>query len=151
MRLVTDSPRETFELGVRIGKGLTAGAIICLSGELGAGKTALTQGIAKGLEVEDYITSPTYTIVNEYQGRLPLYHFDVYRLENEEELYEIGFDEYLERGGVIIIEWASIIEDALPHEHLWITIERGEGLDQRVLHFHSRGKLYEELLKELSP
>ncbi len=100
--------------------------------------------------MEDYITSPTYTIVNEYQGRLPLYHFDVYRLENEEELYEIGFDEYLERGGVIIIEWASIIEDALPHEHLWITIERGEGLDQRVLHFHSRGKLYEELLKELS-
>ena len=135
MRLVTDSPRETFELGVRIGKGLTAGAIICLSGELGAGKTALTQGIAKGLEVEDYITSPTYTIVNEYQGDFPI-SFCVYRLENEEELYEIGFDEYLE-GASHYHRVGIHREDALPHEHLWITIEKVR-IGQRVLHFHSR-------------
>lgn len=147
--MVTRSPKETLELGQRIGELLQPGSIICLSGELGAGKTALTQGLAKGLGVYDYITSPTYTIVNEYEGRIPLFHFDVYRLENEEEIYEIGFDEYLEKNGVVVIEWASIIENALPHEHLWITIEKNEDLEERVLTLTPRGSYYEELLKEL--
>src|SRR5699024_10044048 len=99
--------------------------------------------------IEDYITSPTYTIVNEHSGPIPLYHFDVFRLENADELEEIGFDEYLFGQGIIIIEWATMIKEVLPAEYLWITIEKNEELDSRVLIFQPKGKYYEDLIKEL--
>lgn len=110
----TQSEEETFTLGENIGRKAKAGDIYCLSGELGTGKTYLSKGIAKGLEVNDIITSPTFTIVNEYMGRLPLYHFDVYRLEDEDELYGIGADEYFFGEGVCIIEWAELVKGAVP-------------------------------------
>ncbi|MDR0286645.1 MAG: tRNA (adenosine(37)-N6)-threonylcarbamoyltransferase complex ATPase subunit type 1 TsaE [Clostridiales bacterium] len=110
----TFSESETLELGFRLGKILRPGDIVCLNGDLGAGKTHFTMGIGKALGVVEYITSPTFTIVNEYSGRIDLLHFDAYRLEGPEELFEIGFDEYLLRDAVFVIEWASRIEDALP-------------------------------------
>ncbi len=124
------SPEETGRIGEEIGKNAKKGDIYCISGELGVGKTYLSKGIAKGLGVEDVITSPTFTIVNEYEGRLPLYHFDVYRLEGEDDLYAIGADEYFFSDGVCIIEWAELVREAIPENAVWIEIfkdiEKGE-------------------------
>jgi len=101
------------------------GYVVSIVGDLGAGKTAFTKGIAKGLGIEEHITSPTFTIVNEYEGgRLNLYHFDVYRIEDADELYEIGFSEYLYAGGVCVIEWADRIRSALPENTLYVTINK---------------------------
>lgn len=147
--IITNSPEQTFELGRRLGRKLKPGVVICLSGEMGAGKTALTQGIVKGVGIEDYVTSPTYTIVNEYDGEIPIYHFDMFRIEDGEELYEIGFDEYLYGKGICIIEWASYVEEFLPEEYLWIDIGKGKGFQDRVLCIHVQGSSYEELVKEL--
>lgn len=150
MRKITNkSPRETFELGEKIGKNVKAGSIICLVGEMGAGKTAITQGIVKGVGIEDYVTSPTYTIVNEYWGELPVYHFDVFRIEDIDELYEIGFEEYMEKQGVIIIEWATIIKEILPEDYLWISIEKGKLEEERIITLQPKGKSYNDLIKEL--
>jgi tRNA threonylcarbamoyladenosine biosynthesis protein TsaE len=124
MKIITRSEKETFRLGNLIGKSLVAGDIIALDGDLGAGKTHFTKGIAKGLEVSDYITSPTFTIVNQYEGRLPLYHFDVYRIDDINEMYEIGFDEYLFGDGVCVIEWADIVKDLLPEKRIKIYINK---------------------------
>ncbi|MFQ7119141.1 MAG: tRNA (adenosine(37)-N6)-threonylcarbamoyltransferase complex ATPase subunit type 1 TsaE [Intestinibacter sp.] len=98
-----DNDKETREIGFKLGKLLKPGSIVCLIGDLGAGKTTMTQSLAEALEVEDYITSPTFTIVNEYEGKMPLYHFDVYRIGCSEEMYDIGFDEYINGEGVCII------------------------------------------------
>lgn len=147
--IITKSPEQTFEVGRKLGERLEPGAVICLSGEMGAGKTAITQGIVKGVGIEDYVTSPTYTIVNEYDGKIPIYHFDVFRIEDGEELYEIGLDEYLCRQGICIIEWASYIEEFLPEEYLWIDIQKGEDFQDRLLHMKAHGTSYEELIKEL--
>ena len=114
-----DNDKETREIGFKLGKLLKPGSIVCLIGDLGAGKTTMTQSLAEALEVDDYITSPTFTIVNEYEGKMPLYHFDVYRIGCSEEMYDIGFDEYINGEGVCIIEWANIIEDILPDDYLW--------------------------------
>ena len=122
MRIVTRSEEETLKIGARIGEKLNPGDVISLNGELGAGKTHITKGIAKGLEVEDYITSPTFIIVNEYKGRIPLYHFDVYRINDIDEMYEIGFDEYLYGDGVCIVEWGKIVEELLPEYVIKIDI-----------------------------
>lgn len=103
----TASPTETEVLGEKIGQALGSGDVIAFSGDLGAGKTALTRGIARGLTIEEAITSPTYTIVNEYEGRLPLFHFDLYRLSGEEELFDLGFEEYFGRSGVCVLEWSQ--------------------------------------------
>ena len=111
-----DNDKETREIGFKLGKLLKPGSIVCLIGDLGAGKTTMTQSLAEALEVDDYITSPTFTIVNEYEGKMPLYHFDVYRIGCSEEMYDIGFDEYINGEGVCIIEWANIIEDILPDD-----------------------------------
>ena len=119
------SPKETELIGEEIGKNAKAGDIYCINGGLGVGKTYLSKGIAKGLGVKDVITSPTFTIVNEYEGRLPLYHFDVYRLEGEDDLYAIGADEYFFSGGVCIIEWAELVRDAIPKGAVGIEIFRG--------------------------
>ncbi len=147
--IITNSPDETFALGKKVGRLVKPGMVICLSGEMGAGKTAITQGIVEGAGVEDYVTSPTYTIVNEYRGRIPIYHFDVFRIEDMEELYEIGFDEYLYGEGVVIIEWASYIKEILPQEYLWISIKKDKNFTNRIFTFTAEGKFYEDLIKEL--
>ena len=148
IRLNIKSSDETFLLGKRLGELLHPGMIICLSGDLGAGKTHFTKGVAEGLEVDDYVTSPTYTLINEYSGRLPLYHFDVYRLENSEELNELGYQEYFYGNGVTIIEWADIITDAIPKNRLWILIHKTEG-DKRRIILDGIGEEYQELMKRL--
>ena len=113
MEFYTASAQETEQLGQRLGQQLKPGAVIAYSGDLGAGKTAFTRGLARGLGIEDPITSPTYTIVNEYPGTIPLFHFDMYRLTSSEDLFDIGWEDYLTRGGVIAVEWSERVEDAL--------------------------------------
>ena len=127
--------QETSEYGKALAKELKPNDIIALTGDLGAGKTTLSKAIAEGLGVTETITSPTFTIVCEYEtGSLPLYHFDVYRVNDSEELFEIGFEDYLNRGGVCLIEWANLLEDGLlPDNIIKINIEYGENEDERIL------------------
>lgn len=142
--------KEVDEFGIKLGLLLKSGDVLCLNGDLGAGKTTLTKSIGLGLGVEDYITSPTFTLINEYYGNLNLYHFDVYRLENTEELYDLGFDDYFYGNGVSIIEWAEKIENMLPKERLIINIEKTNNPDERILKIKSLGDRYNKLVKELS-
>ena len=124
---------DTELLGKRIAEGLRPGAVLALTGPLGAGKTTLAQAIARGRCVTERMASPTFTIVQEYQsGRLPLFHFDVYRVSDPDELFEIGFEEYLHAGGVCLIEWADLIEDVMPPETVWVRLEYGDNEDERV-------------------
>lgn len=134
MKMITNSEGETFELGVKIGTRLYSGAVVSLNGDLGAGKTQLVKGIAKGLGIAEYVTSPSFTIVNEYEGRLPLYHFDVYRIEEVDEMLEIGFEEYLFGDGVCVVEWGELVRELLPEETLHISILKGNE-DSRELVF----------------
>ena len=130
MEFVTNSPEETEKLGVAVGKVLTAGTVIAYEGDLGAGKTAFTRGHARGLGDPEPVTSPTYPIVNEYLGgRLPLFHFDMYRLASADDLWDIGWEDYLERGGVCAVEWSENVADAL-EEPVRIRIEK-TGPDSR--------------------
>lgn len=127
---------ETYNIGNTIGHNARSGQIFCLNGDLGVGKTVFTKGFARGLGVEDVISSPTFTIVQEYtNGDMPFYHFDVYRIADPEEMYEIGFEEYIYGGGVCLIEWAGLIEDILPENVTNITIEKDldKGLDYRKI------------------
>lgn len=120
-----DSVEKTTALGFSLGTLLNSGDIVCLTGDLGTGKTHITKGIAKGLNIDEHITSPTFTIVNEYDtGRLKLFHFDVYRVNDPDEIYAIGFDDYIFSDGVSIIEWANYIEEILPKEYIHINIEK---------------------------
>ena len=124
MEFLTNSPEETEALGAALGRVLRPGTVIAYSGDLGAGKTAFTRGIARGLGVGDIVTSPTYTIVNEYEnGRIPLFHFDMYRLSSSDELFDIGWEDYLARGGVCAVEWSENVADALENP-LLIHIEK---------------------------
>ncbi len=109
IKKISNNPRETLEIGKWFAENLQPGAIVCLSGNLGSGKTTLSRGICEGLGVSEYITSPTFTLINEYQGRLPIFHFDLYRIQSPLELYELGLDEYLYGEGVCLIEWPEII------------------------------------------
>ena len=130
----TMSPKETFELGKKIGLEAKAGEIICLDGDLGVGKTVFTQGFAKGLGIDEAVNSPTFTIVQIYEeGRLPFYHFDVYRIGDVEEMDEIGYEDYIYGEGVSLIEWANLIEDILPEHYTEIKIEKDleKGFDYR--------------------
>ena len=128
--VTTESEEETKELGRKLGQALKPGDILALTGDLGAGKTHFTMGVAESLHITDYITSPTFTIVNEYKnGTMPLFHFDAYRLGDPEELLEIGFEEYEAAGGLMIIEWADIVESILPDRTVWIKIERQDMVD----------------------
>lgn len=113
MEYISNSPTETEALGEALAARLTAGTVVAFTGDLGAGKTAFTRGLARGLGVPDRVTSPTFTIVNEYGGRLPLFHFDMYRLGSSDELFDIGWEDYLARGGVCAVEWSEIVSDAL--------------------------------------
>ena len=124
MQITTHSADAPQALGQRLAKRLLPGDVIAYFGDLGAGKTALTRGIAQGLGVTDLVTSPTYTIVNEYlTGRIPLFHFDMYRLGSSDELFDIGWEDYLARGGVCAVEWSENVEDAL-RDAIHITIEK---------------------------
>ena len=124
MNFYSDSPEQTEKIGAALGKLLAPGTVIAYEGDLGAGKTAFTRGLAKGLGSNDPVTSPTYTIVNEYLGgRLPLFHFDMYRLRSAEDLWDIGWDDYLERGGVCAVEWSENVRDAL-EDPIFVRIEK---------------------------
>lgn len=124
---------DTRAFGKRLGAELAAGSVVALSGDLGTGKTALTKAIAEGLGVRELITSPTFTIVQEYHsGRLPLYHFDVYRVNDPDELCEIGYEEYFYGQGVCVVEWADLIEELLPPDALKILITYGELPEERI-------------------
>ena len=124
MEFITNAPEQTELVGAKLAQQLTAGTIIAYKGDLGAGKTAFTRGLARGLGAKESVTSPTYTIVNEYlSGRLPLFHFDMYRLRSADELFDIGWDDYLERGGVCAVEWSENVADALENP-ITVTIEK---------------------------
>lgn len=130
----TFSHEETYKLGSRLGSEAAKGNIFCLNGDLGVGKTVFTQGFASGMGISDNVCSPTFTIVQEYNdGRLPLYHFDVYRIGDPEEMYELGYEDYFYGDGVCLIEWGSLIEELLPDNTVFITIEKNneKGFDYR--------------------
>ena len=132
MEYITNSPEETESVGAALGKILTPGAVIAYRGDLGAGKTAFTRGLARGLGYAEPVTSPTYTIVNEYLGgRLPLFHFDMYRLASSDDLWDIGWDDYLDRGGVCAVEWSENVADALEGAIL-ITIHKTGENSRRI-------------------
>ena len=124
MILESFSVETTEKIAFDLAKSAKSGDIYCLDGDLGAGKTAFSKGFAKGLAIKDHITSPTFTILNEYKGRLNLYHFDVYRLESSENLYDTGYEDYFYGGGVCLIEWSYLIRDIIPDGAIWITIDR---------------------------
>jgi len=124
MEFLTNSPEETERIGTALGKILTPGTILAYRGDLGAGKTAFTRGLARGLGYSEPVTSPTYTIVNEYLGgRIPLFHFDMYRLRCSDDLFDIGWEDYLDRGGVCAVEWSENVDDAM-EDAVYITIEK---------------------------
>lgn len=125
MEFITNSPEETEKIGAAIGKIIPAGTVLAYRGDLGAGKTAFTRGLARGLGFTEAVTSPTYTIVNEYLGgRLPLFHFDMYRLSSADDLFDIGWEDYLSRGGVCAVEWSEQVADALPEGTVYVTLTR---------------------------
>ena len=125
MEYISNSPAETEALGEALAARLTAGTVVAFTGDLGAGKTAFTRGLARGLGVPDRVTSPTFTIVNEYLGgRLPLFHFDMYRLPDSDALFDIGWEDYLDRGGVCAVEWSEQVAEALPPDTIWVRLER---------------------------
>ncbi len=148
-KIVSNSIEETKEIGYMLGKSLDEGDVVCLTGDLGAGKTTITKSIALGLDVHEDVTSPTFTIINEYEGRLPVYHFDVYRINNIEEMYDIGYEEYFYGKGICIVEWASKIEELIPKEHLWIEIKLGNTLNSRELYFRGSTEKFGKIIEEL--
>jgi len=144
------SPDETIAFGLALGRVLKAGDVISLSGDLGAGKTYLTKGIAQGLSIWEVVTSPTYTIMQIYDADLPLYHFDLYRLERAEELQELGFDEYIYGQGVSVIEWAEKFPEILPNAYLAINISYiGDAGSGRKIELKALGERYHQRLEEL--
>ena len=141
MTIETNSEQETYELGVRMGREARAGQVYTLIGDLGVGKTVFTKGVACGLEIHEPVSSPTFTIVQIYEeGRLPFYHFDVYRIGDVEEMEEIGYEDCFYGEGVCLIEWANLIEEILPGEYRQITIEKdpGRGFDYRRITIEER-------------
>ena len=130
MIIETKNAKETFQLGKKIGKKALPGQIYTLNGDLGVGKTVFTQGVASGLEIGEPVNSPTFTILQEYEGgRLPFYHFDVYRIGDIEEMEEIGYDDYFFGAGICLIEWAQLIEEILPENVISVTIEKDPAKD----------------------
>ncbi|MCL4369719.1 MAG: tRNA (adenosine(37)-N6)-threonylcarbamoyltransferase complex ATPase subunit type 1 TsaE [Chloroflexi bacterium] len=148
-RLLSHSPRETASVGAALGRCLQPGDILLLTGPLGAGKTCLTQGIAAGLGVEDYVKSPSFTLINEYHTAAgsPLYHIDLYRIGSPNEVHSFGLEEYLAGDGVVVVEWPERAMPSLPVEHLLIELAL-EGDDFRMLTFSPRGARYRALVEE---
>lgn len=126
MQFVSHSTQETEQFGEEVAKSLRGGDVLAFTGSLGMGKTAFTRGLARGLGCCGRVTSPTFTIVNEYDGKTPLFHFDMYRLGSSDELFDIGWDDYLARGGVCAVEWSERVSDALPDDTIYADIARGE-------------------------
>ena len=138
---------ETEKFGLFLGENLRPGDVVCLNGDLGAGKTTLTKSIAKGLGIDDYVTSPTFTIVNEYYGKIDLYHIDTYRLDDMVDVDYLGFDEYFYSDGVTIVEWAEKIRDVLPEEYMEINIKSQD--EKRDLAIKYVGNRFDELKEKL--
>ncbi|WP_099355421.1 tRNA (adenosine(37)-N6)-threonylcarbamoyltransferase complex ATPase subunit type 1 TsaE [Fredinandcohnia onubensis] len=143
---ITNTPDETGSFSHRLAEKLGPGDVLTLEGDLGAGKTTFTKGLAKGLGITRTVNSPTFTIIKEYQGRIPLYHMDVYRLEHSDE--DLGFDEYFDGEGVTVVEWAHLIEDRLPKDRLTIRIEH-QGDTKRKITVIPIGERYQHLCEEL--
>ena len=142
MVIETRSPEETFRLGKKLGEAASPGQVFTLTGDLGTGKTVFTQGFAKGLGIVDTVNSPTFTIVQEYDdGRIPLYHFDVYRIGDVEEMEEVGFEDYVMGDGVTLIEWAELIREILPEKRTAVRIEKDleQGFDYRKITIEELG------------
>ncbi len=137
-KLESDSAEKTNQIGQRLATFLEPGDVLGLSGELGSGKTVLTKGVAKGLKVKETITSPTFAIIREYQGRLPLFHFDVYRIEAKH-LEELGYEDYFFSNGVSIVEWSERVAGKLPKDYLEIDLSYGHGESDRVINFIGHG------------
>lgn len=148
LELISHSADETQRFGVELGRLAKAGDVLLLVGDLGTGKTCLTQGVAWGLGIDGYASSPSFVLIREYQGRLPLYHIDFYRLDRIEEIMDLGIDEYLCGGGLCVVEWAKKALAALPQEHLLIELEH-LGQNERKLRLEAKGERYQDLLSEL--
>ena len=133
MEYLSHSPEETEHIGEMLGRRLRPGTVVAYRGGLGMGKTAFTRGLARGLGCAGRVTSPTFTIVNEYDGATPLFHFDMYRLGSSDELFDIGWEDYLTRGGVRAVEWSERVDDAMPADTLWVDIARGTGESDRII------------------
>ncbi len=134
MEYQSQSVEETEQIGADLAQRLNPGAVLAFTGDLGAGKTAFVRGLARGLGITERVTSPTFTVVNEYEGgRLPLFHFDMYRLGSSDELFDIGWEDYLARGGICAVEWSEIIADALEDGCIRVDIRRGESENRRVV------------------
>ncbi len=149
MKIKLNGIEDTYKLGKKLGELVEPGDIICLNGDLGAGKTTLSKSIGLGMGVADYITSPTFAIINEYDGRLPLYHFDVYRLNNGDELFDLGVEDYFYGKGVCLIEWAENIEEFLPENRLEVWIYTLPDPYEREIELIPYGARNEFLAKEL--
>ena len=132
--IITSSPDETEALGEKIAQELSGGEVIALFGGMGMGKTAFTRGLARGLGIQDGVSSPTFALVHEYHGRLDVYHFDMFRVTGWDDLYSTGFFDYLENGGVLVIEWSENIEGALPQDAIRIEIQQGTRENERIFH-----------------
>lgn len=150
MIIETRSAKETIALGKRVGKLLQAGDVVALIGRLGSGKTTLTQGLARGLGVKkgDYVTSPSFALIKEHQGRLPLYHIDLYRINNLKDIYGLGYEEYFSGEGVTVIEWAERMKKLLPEEVLVIKLKVSDG-EKRRIEFISKGKHSQSIIKKI--
>ena len=147
---MTKSPEQTSALAVAVGKRIREGTVLCMEGELGAGKTLFVQGMAATLGVESEVSSPTFNLMNIYEGLCPILHFDLYRLETEEQLEDIGFFEYVEDPeGIVVIEWADKFPEALPEEYVTVKLERTNLEEERRITFSAVGERNEEFLKEL--
>ena len=131
--IISNSERDTELAGERFGAEVPDGTVVAMYGELGSGKTAFVRGMARGMGIDCRVSSPTFTIVNEYLGETPLFHFDMYRLEDSDALFDIGWEDYLERGGVCVVEWSENVADALPQDAVVVTIARGEGDNERII------------------
>ncbi len=149
LTIKSHSPSHTYSIGLALGKYLNPGDIVCLNGDLGAGKTHFSQGVAAGLGVREHVTSPTFTLINEYQGRCPLYHMDVYRLNGAEDMEDLGYEEYFYGDGVTLIEWADKVSEVLPEHYLELEILR-QGENERLLKFIAHGPKYDHIIEELA-
>ena len=147
--IISESPDETVRIGRALGKLLEPGDVVALIGPLGAGKTCLARGVAKGIGADPKtVTSPTFVLINEYEGGMPLYHFDAYRLSGAGDMYALGSDEYFSGGGACLVEWADRVEESLPEEHLRVLIEI-TGQSSRAIRFEARGERCCRLVEEL--
>ncbi len=139
LELLTASPEETRAVGEAIAPALRSGDVVSLTGDLGAGKTTFVQGVARALDVTDHVVSPTFTLVREYRGRLPIYHFDIYRLDHLQDVLDLGFEEILDRGGIVFIEWGDAIEALLPEAYLQIELTIPQDDSRRRVEVTARG------------